>query len=107
VARNGSVASGCSTAIDDSTASGGVCAPTPAARVTTPTPTATVPGGGGATTTAARSATTGQLARTGADLDGMTAVAIASTALGGVFLALGRRRRPLSRSEGRSGPIGA
>jgi hypothetical protein len=36
------------------------------------------------------------LARTGADLDGLGAVAFASTALGGVFLALGRRRKPVN-----------
>ena len=39
-------------------------------------------------------AASGQLARTGADVDTMAAAAGLSTALGGVFLALGRRRRP-------------
>jgi hypothetical protein len=93
VARDGSVASGCSTAIDDSTASGGPCAPATAPRP----PTAGVPGGGGTGTgtTAARAATTGQLARTGAGVEGLGAMAVASTALGGVFLALGRRRKPV------------
>ncbi len=92
VARDGSVASGCSTAIDDSTASGGPCAPATPPRVTPPTttpPGTTTPG------SAARTATTGQLARTGGELDGLTTVAFASTALGGVFLALGRRRKPV------------
>ncbi|HET7718527.1 MAG TPA: hypothetical protein VFK43_01080, partial [Acidimicrobiales bacterium] len=84
VARRGSVASGCSTAIDGSTASG-ACAPVPPARVT--------PGPAG---TAARTATTGQLARTGADLDALAASAAASVVMGGVFLALGRRRKPVS-----------
>jgi LPXTG-motif cell wall-anchored protein len=51
--------------------------------------------GGGASTTAAGGAASGQLARTGADLDAMALAAAATTALGGVFLALGRRRRPL------------
>jgi LPXTG-motif cell wall-anchored protein len=53
-----------------------------------------VPGSGGAGGgTAAGSAASGQLARTGADTAGQTATAVASLALGGVFLALGRRRR--------------
>jgi hypothetical protein len=90
VARNGSVASGCSTAIDDSTASGADCAPVRV--VTVATPGGTTPGAG----TAARTATTGQLARTGADLDALAASAAASVVMGGVFLALGRRRKPVS-----------
>ena len=98
LASNDSVASGCSTAIDDSTASGADCVPL---RVVTTVPPGT-PGGGGAATTgggaattaAARAATTAQLARTGSDLDGLAAAAGLSTALGGVFLALGRRRKP-------------
>jgi hypothetical protein len=85
VARRGSVASGCATAVDDATASGANCVPT----------TIVTPGGGGGGGTAAGGAGTGTLARTGGDLDGLAAVAVASTALGGVFLALGRRRRPL------------
>jgi hypothetical protein len=85
VAVDGSVASGCSTAVDDSTASGADCAPV---RVTTVVPPG-APGG-----TAARTATTGQLARTGADLDALAASAAASVVMGGVFLALGRRRKP-------------
>ena len=87
VARRGSVASGCSTAIDDSTASGALCAPVPPARVT--------PGPGGAGPAAGR-ATTGQLARTGADLDALAASGALAGLMGGVFLALGRRRKPVA-----------
>ena len=86
VARRGSVASGCATAIDDSTASGANCAPV--TTVVTPGP------GGGAGGTAAGGAASGQLARTGADLDALAASAAASVVMGGVFLALGRRRKP-------------
>ena len=88
VARRGSVASGCSTAVDDSTASGADCAPVRVTTVVTPGP------GGPGTGTAAGSAASGQLARTGADLDGLAASAAASLIMGGVFLALGRRRKP-------------
>ena len=88
VAIDGSVASGCSTAIDDSTASGADCAPVRVTTAVTPGP------GGGGAGTAARTATTGQLARTGADLDALAASAAASVVMGGVFLALGRRRKP-------------
>ncbi len=35
----------------------------------------------------------------GADLDGLAAAAAASTVLGGVFLALGRRRKPISSGQ--------
>ena len=90
LATNGSVASGCATAVDDSTASGANCAPVSLA---------VPPGGGGAGGgSAAGGASTGQLARTGTDLDAMALAAAATTALGGVFLALGRRRKPLVRA---------
>jgi hypothetical protein len=83
------VASGCATAVDDSTASG-ACAPT--ARRASPDTEATKRRG--ATTTAgARGAATATLARTGADVGDLGASAVAATALGGVFLALGRRRQ--------------
>ena len=91
LALRGSVASGCSTAIDGSTASG-ACAPGGAGRlVVTAKPGAGTGAGAG---TATGRAASGQLARTGTDVDGLAAAAVLSTALGGVFLALGRRRSP-------------
>jgi LPXTG-motif cell wall-anchored protein len=52
------------------------------------------PGAGGGAGTAAGSAASGQLARTGADTGSLAAAAGLTTVLGGVFLALGRRRKP-------------
>jgi len=82
------VASGCATALNASTASGAPCPPVGALVVVPGTGTT---GGGG---TAAGGAAVATLARTGADLDAMGAAAAASLVMGGVFLALGRRRKP-------------
>ena len=86
-----SSASGCSTALVASTASG-ACAPTAAARVTTVVPvTAGAARPGSAAATAGGAAT---LARTGADTRGLATTGALSGVLGGVLLALGRRRKP-------------
>jgi hypothetical protein len=94
------VASGCSIAINNSTASGD-CEPERDRRPVPPAPPAppavrvTPPagGGGGGAGGAAAPARAGAIAFTGGEIEGMAGAAAAATALGSALLGLGRRKQ--------------
>ena len=87
-ASGGSTASGCATAVNDSTASGSPCPPAAGATTTTvrPPTTGTTPPGA-TTASAARS-----LALTGSSSGQLAALALGALAIGGLLVLVGSRR---------------